>query len=332
MYKITGFAFCLLEGVLIASYGWIALLWSPIGFIVGIFITSQIVLPLILGLPLAFSLVSKKQMRSKVFLALFRTPIIWVIQLLIIGFLLFWFWHSAIDWLYVNQTLNIGIAFGFIAILLSPISKKVRADFRVDFDKAWGKYYTSYMDNNEEFEKLASYTDKKQSKQVEAAIKVFSNLYIHTTTSTEESDSKFKLLPDSRHRYMIFCMSTFINCSEDIIYDRDSFISDCIHFISLYMTSKENVEEFFNGKVNLEEAKQRGNLYLKEFLNNWTAYYNAIKIKDNNLATSILCNMMHSTVTNETLKQADKIGLEEMASETVNLMPAMRNAFINSLK
>jgi len=63
MKTLIGLAFCGLLGVSIALQGWTALLWFPIGFIVGLYVTAQIVLPIIMGLPRAIRLVAKKQMR-----------------------------------------------------------------------------------------------------------------------------------------------------------------------------------------------------------------------------------------------------------------------------
>lgn len=146
MYKIGGILFMILQGFLCAQFGWIALLWCPLGFMFGIFSTSNIVLPILIGFPLATSLILKKQMRAGVYLALLRAPVIWFIILFLIGF----FFPSAATWIWNNQPLNIAANLGFLLILLSPISKKVRDDFRADFDKAWGKYYTDYIPTNED--------------------------------------------------------------------------------------------------------------------------------------------------------------------------------------
>ena len=67
MYSLIGILFCVLEGILVAKFGWIALLWSPIGFLIGLFASANIALPVLMGVPKAASLVSQKEMKSKVF-------------------------------------------------------------------------------------------------------------------------------------------------------------------------------------------------------------------------------------------------------------------------
>ena len=42
-----------------------------------------------------------------------------------------------------NAALNLGTSLGTIAIILSPLSKKSRGDFRKDFDRSYARYYTA---------------------------------------------------------------------------------------------------------------------------------------------------------------------------------------------
>lgn len=139
MYLKIIFLFCLLEGILIAKFGWTALLWSPLGFVVGLFASANIVLPILMGVPMAISHTSKNEMRPRVFLALVRTPLIWTTAI----FLFAWFLPSATNWIIKNETFTIGLICGAVAIILSPLSKKSRIDFRTDFNKSYSSYYTS---------------------------------------------------------------------------------------------------------------------------------------------------------------------------------------------
>jgi energy-coupling factor transporter transmembrane protein EcfT len=137
MYKIGGILYCVLEGILVAHYGWMAIVWSTIGFIIGLFLTPNIVLPILMGMPIAFFYLLKKQIRPRVILALSITPLIWIIILFSLG----WFFPSTVDWLSKNETFKIGFMSGCILIILSPISKESRKDFKMDFDKSYGRYY-----------------------------------------------------------------------------------------------------------------------------------------------------------------------------------------------
>jgi hypothetical protein len=113
-----------------------------LGFAVGLFVTAQIVLPLILGLPRAIRLVSRGETRSGVYTRLLIAPILWIVVLFVILFLIGFFWPPAAAWLAGNAALNVGTWLGVIGILLSPLSKKSRSDFRDDFDRSYAQFYT----------------------------------------------------------------------------------------------------------------------------------------------------------------------------------------------
>ena len=176
MNTIIGLAFCLLLGVMIRAQGIAALLWVPIGFGFGLFSTAQMVLPLMLGLPRAIRLVSKRQMRAAVFGSIILTPLIWLVLLAVGGFLTGWFWPSAADYIYNNAALNLSANLGMIAIILSPLSKKCRDDFRADFDKSYHRFYVE-----------SDVSQPTQHKYVEAAITVASNLYLQTIPGAEKA-------------------------------------------------------------------------------------------------------------------------------------------------
>jgi hypothetical protein len=140
---IIALLFCLLLGVMVKTQGWFALLWLPLGFAIGLFATAQILLPIMLGLPRAIRLVSRREMSSRVYTRLLITPILWVVALFVLLFLIGFFWPSAAAWVASNAALNVGMWLGIFGILLSPLSKKSRADFRADFDRSYGQFYTS---------------------------------------------------------------------------------------------------------------------------------------------------------------------------------------------
>src|SRR5207248_11198699 len=102
MWTIIGLLFCILLGVMVKAQGIIALLWFPLGFVIGLFVTAQIVLPIVLGLPRAIRLVSNGAMRPTVYLRLLVTPCVWLVVLCIIVFLVGFFSVSAGAWVARN--------------------------------------------------------------------------------------------------------------------------------------------------------------------------------------------------------------------------------------
>ena len=134
---------------MVKAQGIIALLWFPLGFIIGLFVTAQIVLPIVLGLPRAIRLVSNGAMRPTVYLRLLVTPFVWLVLLSISFFLVGFFSASAAAWLDGNAPLNVGTWLGIFTILLSPLSKKSRSDFREDFDRSYARFYTGLAGSTE---------------------------------------------------------------------------------------------------------------------------------------------------------------------------------------
>jgi hypothetical protein len=142
VWTIIGLLFCVLLGVMVKAQGIVALLWFPLGFVIGLCVAAQIALPIMLGLPRAIRLVSRREMRSAVYWRLLVTPFLWLVLLSVIPFLIGFFWPSAAVWLENNAALNVGTWLGVFAILLSPLSKKSRADYRKDFDRSYARFYT----------------------------------------------------------------------------------------------------------------------------------------------------------------------------------------------
>jgi hypothetical protein len=145
MYTIIAILFCLLLGVMIRAQGITALLWLPLGFAFALFATAQIILPILMGLPPAIRLVAKREMRAAVIGRIVVTPLVWFVLLFVAGFAFGFLWPSAAESLCKNPALSLGCWLGVLAIVLSPLSKKGRADFREDFDKSYGRFYTNQV-------------------------------------------------------------------------------------------------------------------------------------------------------------------------------------------
>jgi len=138
---ITALLFFLLLGVMVKAQGWFALLWVPLGFVISLFVTAKIALPILLGLPRAIHLVSSGEMRAAVYRRLVFTPVLWIVHLSVILFLVGFFWPSAAAWFETNGALSAGVWLGVVGILLSALSKRSRADFQADFDRSYRQFY-----------------------------------------------------------------------------------------------------------------------------------------------------------------------------------------------
>ncbi|MDQ2721087.1 MAG: hypothetical protein M3Z26_15170 [Bacteroidota bacterium] len=259
MYKIGSLPFIILLGYLTALYGWTALLWVPLGFIFGILTSSNILLPILLGFPLATSLIFKKQMRAGVFFALMRAPILWFVFLFLLGF----FFPSISEWIWNNKPLNIAANLGFALILLSPLSKKVRTDFRNDFHKTWGKYYTNSL-NNVDYS-LFKITDKKQLKEIGVLMKISTNFYNELIT-TNRNEFDFSE-PHFKYRLLNFCLySTFKSC-ESYISNPELILPECFTHLRFVIASDEKAREFLEINISKEDALEIGNNCMETYNN-----------------------------------------------------------------
>jgi hypothetical protein len=138
---IIALLFCLLLGLMVKAQGWSGLLWASLGFLVGLFLTARIALPILLGLPRAIRLVASGEMRAAVYRRLLFVPVVWIVPLALIVFLLRFFWPSTVAWFEGNGALSAGLWLGLMGILLSVLSKKSRADFEAGFDQSYQQFY-----------------------------------------------------------------------------------------------------------------------------------------------------------------------------------------------
>jgi hypothetical protein len=112
------------------AQGWFAVLWVSLGFVIGLFVTARIALPILLGLPRAMRLVRSGEMRAAVYRRLLFTPVLWIVQLAVIVFLVGFFWPSAAAWFQSNDALISGLRLGVIGILLSALRRRLVQMFR----------------------------------------------------------------------------------------------------------------------------------------------------------------------------------------------------------
>jgi hypothetical protein len=313
MYAIIGLVFCILLGVMTRAQGVAALLWVPLGFAVGLFLSAQMILPLILGLPRAVRLVARRQMRAAVFAQIIAIPVIWSVALFVVGFL----WPSGVAFLEKNPALNSCLWLGTIAIVLSPLSRKGRSDFREDFDSSYGRFLYR----------------PTQQKYVDAAVNVASNLYLHTIPGAEDAPAPLSLqfnLPDSRYRYMIFCLSSAITAA--LAYDEkeevqpEALTNGCPHFTTWSAT--EMAHEYFDNVASAQEYVSHATEYLQEFAKHWAQWRTLEKEGKRAEMIDLICSMIHTTESNEPADRTDDQRLRPLALWIADQLPIIREAFV----
>jgi hypothetical protein len=170
-----------------------------------------------------------------------------------------------------------------------------------------------------------------QQKQIEAAITVASNLYLHTIPSAEDAPVSLQFsLPDSRYRYLIFCLSAVITAvlayDEEKEIQPESLIKGCLHFAM--WTATENAQEYFGGPASPQDSINSATAYLQEFLKHWSRWPELEKERRSAEIIELICSMIHTTESNEPVQQTDKQRLGELALHIDCQLPMMRGAFI----
>lgn len=115
--------------------------YLTLGFVVGLFVYAQMLLPLVYGAPRAIWLYARGEIRFMGVIAQFITPAIWVIILAVLGFLIQIFYPPLNSFFVSNVPFNIGGLLSIAVLLINFLSKKGRADMRSDFDASTYQKY-----------------------------------------------------------------------------------------------------------------------------------------------------------------------------------------------
>jgi hypothetical protein len=169
-----------------------------------------------------------------------------------------------------------------------------------------------------------------RQKQVEAGIKVASNLYLNTIPEGENAPVSLQFsLPDSRYRYLMFCLSAMATACGREMKDCNAVVNDCLQFLVTWATTESH--EFFGEPVNLQDVANNGAAYLQDFLNNWSRCIEFEKEGRNAEVIEMICSMIHTTESNVSIGAADTQRLDQLAVQIDCWLPTMRGAFIELL-
>jgi hypothetical protein len=168
-------------------------------------------------------------------------------------------------------------------------------------------------------------------KHVEATITVASNLYLHTIAGADDAPVQLQFsLPDSRFRYLIFCLSAVTTACAPEMQNPAAVVNDCLRFL-VSLAATEQVQDFFDGPVIPQDAATNGAAYFQEFLNNWSIYVELEKQSRNTEIVDLICSMIHTTESNAPTERTDVKRLGELALHIDCRLPTMRGAYVELL-
>jgi hypothetical protein len=150
--KLAPMLTMLAAGVAVAIYtqtpNWTilgAVLFITIFFIsdfIGVFINSQIILPIIYNLPRSIYHYLRGELRFVAIPLHFIAPIIWSVGLIILGFLLQLVAPSILHFLTTNLAVTLGQIMALVVVFLSVVTTSGLKDLRDDYEeKVLGPYH-----------------------------------------------------------------------------------------------------------------------------------------------------------------------------------------------
>ncbi|PYI94729.1 MAG: hypothetical protein DME97_00145 [Verrucomicrobia bacterium] len=174
-----------------------------------------------------------------------------------------------------------------------------------------------------------------QQKYVEAAITVASNLYLHTIPAADDPRARLEFsLPDSRYRYLLFCLSTVLSAA--LAYDEkkdiqpETITNESLDFLRLFAT--EHANEYFDDPNDAHNFIRRTNEYFGEFLRQWSLWPELEKAGKNKQVNDLICIMLRTTESDLPAEASDMRRLSELALEIDCRLPTMRGALIELAK
>jgi hypothetical protein len=269
--------------------------------LIGLFSTANIVLPILMGYPLSFYHLVRKEIKPKVLLSLLYAPLFWCTTIFLLGY----FIPSLNVWVQGNIPFQAGNSFGFFAILLTPLFKKGRADFKSDYDKSYGKYFTE----NHLFEK-----------EIKSLTKLYTNLFL-------ESERRFginNLIQDEEHKlkYLVFCLYISIKCVEDSLSDTLGTINRTMDVVSEVVVSREFIKLNYTKSESAQFVKQ----YLLEFEDKWGEFVTTIKNEDLDKSDEIISRMILFAISDSD-EDSDLENVTEIGNYVNSSLYIMRQAY-----
>lgn len=172
-------------------------------------------------------------------------------------------------------------------------------------------------------------------KEVDAAFKVFGNLYERTTNGSASALRGLAApqvlsfrLADSRFRYSMFCLSTVQAACARRMKNPDAVLNELLHTIVAGATNDAALQEqLFGGPVEPQHAANLAGSCVEDYLHRWSAYVDIVGGGNKAAATSIVCAMLQSTESTDPATAGDGRRLWPLATWIEGCFDPMALAF-----
>jgi hypothetical protein len=172
-------------------------------------------------------------------------------------------------------------------------------------------------------------------KQIDAVIKIGTNLYLHTVPEAEDAPAPLQFcLPDSRYRYLIFCLTTATNAilayDEKKNFQPEVLYKGCLHFATWAATATP--QDYFSEPISHQDVSNVAMPFFTKFLKLWAEWPNLENAGKNSEINDLICSMIHSTESNAPADKSDLHRIGPLALWIDCRMPTMFGAFTELIK
>ena len=167
---------------------------------------------------------------------------------------------------------------------------------------------------------------KSQREQVVTLATILGNIYERTAGGSVDAPNVLRFrMPDSRYRYLVFCFATAHYACAARMKHPDAVLNETL---GLVITSAlADMDTFFGGRVNPQEAATQGAALLNDFLHRWSTYLEIAKGGNTSAATSLVAMMLLDTESLAPAEMDDGARLWPLASWIESKIPGIRSGF-----
>jgi hypothetical protein len=288
-----------------------------VSIFIGVWLNSQIFLPILDNLPRSINHYLKHEVTFSAIPLQFVAPIVWCAGLFILGFVLQMFLPSVLRFFTTNLAVALGQGISLMVVFLSLVTPSGLRDLRADYDE---KTYLRYRTPS-----------NVKGSPVETIVRMTGNLYEQTKPSSAEAPTELRFeLPDSTFRYLIFCLSAVEAACTGLIANPEVVIYECLGFLSGFSITKTGAE-LLGRSFSREYAQQTAPDYLESFRTQWVSYIE-FDIDENYAdGMDVICSMIRATESNEPVTEEDNQRLGPLALEIADWLPTIRSMFAESV-
>jgi hypothetical protein len=164
-------------------------------------------------------------------------------------------------------------------------------------------------------------------REVGAAYRVVHNLFDATTEGKSRAPLVLRFeLPDSRFRYLVFCLTTAQAGCAHRMKNPDAILNELFHVIVLGCLNVDPAF-YFGGPILPQQAANQGGQYLQDYLERWSAWVDIVQGSNPSAATSIVAGMLRSTESSRVPTDGDARRLWPLATWIEGSLEPMAEAF-----